>query len=139
MKLSDLNDNLLKRMSSKDRASMGLLTSDEAMAKFKARSEKELQESICSLLRLRGIAFYRTRMDRAQTGTVGWPDITCAVDGIPLGLEAKIGNTKPTQDQLDCHSQMMKNGWRVYVVRSLPEVKEILDALEQEHLLSIKF
>lgn len=132
MKLSQVTEGLLRCMDTSQRRSLGKagMLPEEAQAAFVARSEKELQEAITKLLTLRGIAFYRSRMDRKTSGTVGWPDFTFALAGAAVALEVKHEKGETSPEQIACIAKMRSNGWHVYIVRSLPEVRDILDGRE---------
>lgn len=129
MKLSNVTEGLLRCMNTADRRKLGKvgMLPEEAQAAFVARSEKEVQEAICKLLTLRDIAFYRARMDKRTGGTIGWPDFTLALNGQAIALEVKHEKGTTSPEQVACIAKMRRNGWDVYVVRSLDEVRAILD------------
>jgi hypothetical protein len=135
----NLPDNILTKMSAADRRKLGVQTSEEAQAAFVAKNEKQLQNAIASLLNLRGIWFCRSRMDRATTQQKGVPDFLLAAGYRPVALEVKFGKGQLSVEQMTTHNAMLRNGWRVHVVRELSEAREILDALDKEHEDSIKF
>ncbi len=132
MNKTDLTDPILRRMSKTARAQFGLQTSEEAQATFTARSEGELQKQICNLLNLRGIWYSWSRMDRRTTAKVGTPDFLLVVNRVPIALEAKHGKGKLSEDQERTHQQMTRDGWKVRVVRSLEEVRVILNCAGAE-------
>lgn len=136
---SSIPENILRRMSVKDRKELGVQTAEEAQATFIARNERELQNQISQFLRMKGIWFYNARMDRATTAAKGVPDYLLAWGYQPVAMEVKFGNGKLSTEQMATHNAMLKNGWRVYIVRSVEDVKIILDSLEREHEKSIKF
>lgn len=131
MKVASLTDAVRRRMSAKDRASLGAhgQTSEEAQSKFIAGSERELQQQLVSILRLRGIAFLWSRMDRKTTCTTGWPDLTFVVNGTPVAMEVKHGKGKLREEQEMIRDTMISNGWHWHCVRSLDEARAILDTL----------
>lgn len=139
MRTSEITDNIISKMSPADRKRLNVQSAEEAQAKFIAKSERELQNAIANLLSLRGIWFCRSRMDRATTQAKGVPDFLLAAGYLPVALEVKYGNGHLSVEQMATHNAMLRNGWRVHVVRELGEVKEILDALEQEHTESIRY
>lgn len=71
-----LPESYLKCMSEEDRKKLGKggRTWEESLARGEARSEKELQDWIGNLLRLKGIEAIRSRMDRKTSNNVGCPD-----------------------------------------------------------------
>lgn len=124
-------ESIRKLMSPADRAPLGkaAMTNDEAQAKMDGKREKDLQENIAALLRIRGIAFFRQRMDRKTTGTVGWPDFTFAINGKAVAFEVKLPGEQPTPEQNACILAMDRNGWHVVVVHSEQQAIEQLEAL----------
>lgn len=105
-------------------------TSAEVSEKQNTKREKELQENIANLLRQRGIWFFRQRMDRRTTGTVGWPDFTFAVFGRPVVFECKLPGRRLTKEQDECLNRLMANGWRFAVIESEVEAVAVLNQLE---------
>jgi hypothetical protein len=105
---------------------------EEALAMQQAKSERELQKQIGNLLRLRGIEFNVSRMDRRKTDRPAWPDFTFAFCGVPIAIEAKTPGANPTADQLAIHARMRANGWRVFIVRGLTEVISLLADVHRE-------
>lgn len=123
-----LPDKFLSRMSASDRKSLGKAgkTSPECRADAMNRSERELQREIAEYLRMRGIEFINPPMNRRSTLPVGWPDFTFAHNGVPVAVEVKVWGETPRQDQKARHEAMRGNGWRVYVVSSLLDLREVL-------------
>lgn len=99
----------------------------ETERKPRGRGERQLQDLIADYLRLRGICFYRARMDKPTTGRVGWPDFTFALNGQAWALEVKVGDAKPTEAQQATMMAMQTDGWMVRVVRSVDEVRAIVN------------
>lgn len=124
-----LPENILRRMSPEDRKTLGKAgqTAAEAGAVADKRAERILQREIAQYLNLRGIAYGWARTDKRSTYTESWPDFTCAVNGTPVAFEVKNATGKPTAEQEKCHEAMRGNGWQVFVVRSLAEVKAVVD------------
>lgn len=135
MKLTDLTDKQKRLMSEADRKSFGKhgMTAHEANKAFVLRSEKDLHRQIRNLLNLNGIPFCEARMDRKSSITIGWPDITFAVDGIPVAWELKfLGALSP--DQARVKIAMEKHGWKYRVIRSLVEAQaHLLGLNDQAH------
>ncbi len=128
MKATELPDTMLKMMSAKDRDALGVQTAEEAMAKFVARNERELQVCIGNLLRLRGIWFYCARTDKRTTTAKGCPDFLFAANCHPIAWEVKHGKGKLSADQERTRDAMIKNGWEWHLVTSVQQAKELLDA-----------
>lgn len=132
MKTTTLPENFLRCMSAEDRKLLGKggMTADEALEKYEARNEKQLQEQICNYLRLHGIWFARSRMDRATTNGLGQPDFIASLPreknyGMtypsPVAIEVKFGNGELSDDQERVREQMLKCGWEYHVVRTFQE------------------
>lgn len=138
-----LHSEKFARLLSKDeRKKAGVQTAAEANAKCEARSERELQDQICAYLTLRGVKrIVRSAMHRKSTTPVGTPDLLFCFHkfvrhgpyvsgkGIPFAFEVKVGNAQPTPEQKQALKDFMGDGWNVRVIRSLDEVKQILDSL----------
>lgn len=103
---------------------------EEIAVEQAVKSERQLQDNISRLLRIRGIAFFWQRMDRRTTGTVGWPDFIFAVDGYACAFEVKMPDNHPTKEQLDMHQAMRANGWSVWLIYSEREAVDVLNELE---------
>jgi hypothetical protein len=129
-----LPDKLVRMLPLEERKRLGrhCMTQEERQEKIDAKSEKQLQENIASLIRQRGITFNVSRMDRATTGKIGWPDFTFALPrkpyGIPCAIECKLPGQEPTREQVECMMALVRDGWFVRVVRS---EQEFLDALKE--------
>lgn len=124
-----LPDQFLRCMTTADRKvfALGQSTPEEAIAKADVKAERQLQSFLVGLLRLRGIEPLWFRTDKRSRATVGWPDITFAVDGRAIAWEAKLPGEKPRADQIAVHCRMIRNGWTVDVVTSVNEGIKLLD------------
>jgi hypothetical protein len=124
-------ENLLRCVNPADRKKLGPAgqTAEEAMASFTAKSEKDLQKQICNLLSLRGIVYINPPMHKRSILPPGWPDFTFALAGVPVAIEAKIGKEQPSDEQREMHALLTRDGWKVRVVRSLEEVRTILNCV----------
>lgn len=91
-------------------------------------SEKLMQEAFCQWLRNEGLPFFRQRMDKAATGTKGWPDFTICENGRCILIETKFGKGKLSTDQVFCHAELAKSGCRVFVCRELSAAIELVQA-----------
>jgi hypothetical protein len=132
-----LPDNLLRKMSPVDRQQFGkhCKTAEERHTSNVCKSEREMQKNIDGLLRQRGIVFYRARMDKATTGTLGWPDFTlCAKGGRMICLECKMPGEQPTPEQIACMAGLMRAGAFVRVVHSESEALKALADAEAEQV-----
>lgn len=91
-----------------------------------------MQEAFCQWLRSEGLPFFRQRMDRAATGTVGWPDFTVCLSNRVLLIETKFGKGKLSTAQVFCHAELARAGCRVHVVRNLSAACELVSAWRQQ-------
>ncbi len=60
----------------------------------------------------------------------GIPDYTITYRGVTFHLEAKAGKNKPTVRQQQTIDKINRAGGKACVVRSVKEVKDILDTVE---------
>ena len=116
-------------MSKKDRAPLGKagLTTEEIQLKNDLELERDLQKDVHNLLRQRDVLVITNRFGKRSTATKGVPDFNFSWNCRPYAFECKVGNRKPSQRQLETHMHMRRNGWLVFVVRSLKEAQEFLD------------
>lgn len=124
-----LPENILNKMDKKDRASLGKagLTKEEVSDKVMIKNERELQNQIAGYLRLREIAFCRSRMDKKTTNTLGWPDFVFAIEGKPIAFECKMPGKKPDEEQIKCHNAMLKNGWHIHTIYSFDQAVDSIN------------
>jgi hypothetical protein len=124
-------DRLVRMLPPEERKRLGrhCMTQEERQEKIDAKSEKVFQDQIASLLRHREIFFGQQRMDRRSNIVIGYPDFWFCYRGVPIALEAKVGSNQQTPEQIEAQRKMTENGWNYYVVRSLTEVKEILERI----------
>jgi hypothetical protein len=140
-----LPPSFLRCLSPSDRKSLGKagMTPEEAIAKQEVKSERDLQQQIANLLRLRNIEFFWQRMDKRTTGKVGQPDFifsvlgTQTIDGEPLvegysvAWEAKLptGELSIEQSQMAIRLQSPPNNWHWRIIRSVDEALSELKAM----------
>jgi len=141
MKSTTLPENILRRMDTTQRKSLGKSgrTSEEIDAKKGLELEKEIHRQIDQWLRSKDIIFQHERMDGKTRGTVGWPDFTfCWIRPgnwesfekvFAIGCEVKRPGCSPTREQVEIHERMRRNGWTVLVVHSLQELIQELKKL----------
>ena len=125
-----LPNHVLEKMDPADRKRLGKagITMKEAIEKAEVKQEKDLHEQIVAYLEQHhGVKVGHARMDKKSTFTEGWPDLTFSINGKACALELKVGKKKPEPEQMACMSDMLVDGWRVQVVRSLEEVKQFLE------------
>ena len=68
-----------------------------------------------------------------QYGTAGIPDIIVCYKGRFYGLEAKVGKNKPTRLQAATIEQIKRAGGTAAVVRSVEDVKTLIQNTEEHH------
>lgn len=133
-KTTILPDNILRRMDKKDRVDLGKagVTAEEANEKQQQRNEREVHRQIENWLRLKGIWFSHSRMDRKTTQALGTPDFIFSyiymgamIDKIPTAVEVKVGGNKLTPEQESVRMSMLANGWTYHIVSSLEQLKAI--------------
>ena len=127
-----LPDNILRRMPDAQRKRLGKRgqTLKEAIEKQEVKAERDLHKQIVSYLEQHhGIKVGHARMDRKSTFTVGWPDLTFAIQGKACALELKVGTNVLESEQRECLAKMVADGWSVAVVYSLEEAKEWLERM----------
>ncbi len=113
-----------------DRQALGLKTKAQRIEKIERTSERELQDQIAGLLRVKGIAFAQQRMDRKSNVAKGWPDFVFAHYARPIAFEVKTGRNQQTEEQYQTQNTMELNGWSYHVIRELDQVLTILKAIE---------
>ena len=67
-----------------------------------------------------------------QYGTAGIPDLIVCYKGKFIAFEAKVGKNKATPLQDTTIKRIIKAGGYALVVRTLDEVKEIIEALAKD-------
>ncbi len=127
--IGPIPDNILRRMAPEDRKVYGKagMTLEELEVKNSLQSEEELQEATASLLRLRNIRCFRSRMDKRPTGPTGWPDFIFAVRGRACAFECKRFGESPEPHQSEVMAALTNDGWFVRVVRSELQVVKALN------------
>jgi hypothetical protein len=106
-----------------------------ASCRSELNTERELQGQIVNLLRLKGVEVLWHRTDKKSAATVGWPDLTFAVESglrtVAIGMEVKLPGKKLSTEQQKVAVEMMNppNSWTYHVVTSVDEVLSILRKL----------
>lgn len=126
-----LPDNITRLMSPEERAKRGIMSNAEITARNIAISEKKLQEDAYAYLsQHRGLTIGKNRMDRKTSYTVGWPDMVFCYRGHACALEFKVDSNTTSKEQDECIAGMTRDGWKVAIVRSLPEVQAFLNSMD---------
>jgi hypothetical protein len=134
--IQTLPENILRRMSEADRKQLGkgFRTAAECEAVAVAKSEKQLQQDLYSLLHRRGHRPRMQRMDRKSNVAVGMPDISFEVGGRSCHWEVKLPGKHPTGDQIRTMAELAAepNCAYVRVIRSYREGLEDLEKITKE-------
>ncbi len=134
MNTSDLTDPLIRRMSPAARAQLGVQTSDEASTKFVAKSERELQNQICNLLRQRGIWFDQDAMHKRRTGTKSAPDFQFPLCGRFVAWEVKHNGGKLDAGQERTRDKIINQGGEWRLITNLEAARAHLDAITATYI-----
>ena len=124
--------NLLKCMSEADqrRFSRSGKTPAEAREHAMAKDERELQRQIANYLRLHGIWFTQSRMDRRTSNTVGTPDFIFCYRGRFVAWEVKCPWAKALRpEQANARDSIIEAGGEWRLVTTLAEGKEHLEEI----------
>lgn len=129
-----LPPHIIELVDAADRKALGLKTREEAIAAAEVKSERDLHRQVGALLRLRGIEYFESRMDKPTTQRRGVPDIlfcvTLKVKGpgdlrwpVGVGWELKLPGKKldPDQEQMLERMTSPPNAWCVRCVHSVDE------------------
>jgi len=93
--------------------------------------EKDLVKKISDYLKTENDLFF-WKEHGGQFGTAGIPDIIVCYKGRFLAFECKVGKNKPTVLQEVTIRQILRAGGYAMVVRSVDEVKEVIQAFKKE-------
>ena len=102
-------------------------TNEEIELRNELELERDLQKDVHNLLRQRDILVITNRFGKRSTATKGVPDFNFLWNCRGYAFECKVGNRQPSQKQLETHMHMRRNGWLVFVVRTLNEARDFLD------------
>jgi hypothetical protein len=141
-----LTERILHMIKKDDRKKLGLKTQDEIAAQGEVKSEKELHKQIENLLRLKGVQFFSSRMDKRTTTQVGMPDFIFSLAfkpspdqtmgsllSWPLGCawELKLPGKKLDAEQQAMFDRMTTspNAWCCRLITSIEQALEELQKL----------
>jgi hypothetical protein len=93
--------------------------------------EKDLIKKISDYLKTVDNLFF-WKEHGGQYGTAGIPDLIVCYKGRFIGFECKVGRNKPTVLQEVTIKQILRAGGYAIVVRSVDEVKEVIEAFKKE-------
>jgi len=141
-----LPQNIVDRMSQEDRAAYAKtvgypnagLTSNEAREKAIVKDEKELQKQVAGYLRMLGLWYAQSRMDRRTANTVGTPDFITVYKGQPVFWECKTPwAAKLRPEQAETRDAIIAQGGQWRLITALSEAQAHLreiDATKNELL-----
>lgn len=129
MKASSIPDHMLKLIRASDRKALHLQTSDEAMAAFSAKSERELQVQIGNLLHQRGIWFDQDAMHKRRTGTKSAPDFQFPYCGRFVAWEVKHDGGKLDAGQERVRDKIINQGGDWRLITNLEAARKHLDSI----------
>lgn len=127
-----LPEHILARLRPEDRAQLGRAgqTKAEAEQRYSDGQEDRLQKDIRQYLNLHAIVFICPSMRRRSALPSGWPDFTFAYRGAPCAVEAKAGKNDLDPDQRKMREQMLANGWRWLLARSVADVQAMFREID---------
>lgn len=122
---------IASKMSPNDRKTAGVKTVKESVVDALAKSEKQLQNQLYSLLFRRGHKPRMQRMDRKSNIAIGMPDIQFSYYGQSVEWEVKMPGKNPDDIQAKTHRELEAepNCAIVRVIRSYREGMAHLDEL----------
>lgn len=88
-------------------------------------TEAQLQTKVMRYLKSKGI--YSRKIH--DTYTSGLPDVICCINGMFVSFELKSATGTQSKIQIAEESKIIKAGGKYFLVRSLDEVKNILNNL----------
>lgn len=135
--LRNVPESFRKRIAPEHRKEIGrdAMTMEEHAEKNAEKLEKQLHADITSFLRMKGVrVVIHSRTDRKSTNNVGLPDLCFVFNSTPMAFEVKRPGKNPSPEQEVCIHDMQMDGWSVYVVRSLQEVRDILSGVPSKML-----
>jgi len=127
-----LPENILTKLSAKDRKAIGQPTAAEAQGKYEAGQEDKLQKDMANLLTHRGVYWDRPPMNKRSRAKLGRADFICGYRKRFLALEAKAGTRKQTPEQVKDQASVERSGCQYYVIHNCDQVKAILDQIDAE-------
>lgn len=107
-------------------------SSSEIEQKITGRAERELQNQVRQYLNQKGVSFICPAMFRKSELPLGWPDFTFAYQGIPVLWECESLKGELRESQERVVVQLIRNGWRFRLIRSLEQARIHLRKIDQE-------
>jgi len=119
-----VSEGFLQSLPEDERKKLGRagMTRAEALAKYRAGQEKQLQDDVMRWLDLHEIYFESDRMDKKTSGKKGRPDFRCCVMGRWVAFECKTEAGTLSKEQAEQAARLRKSGGTFVVVFSLQDV-----------------
>ena len=126
-----LPDHVIRLIAAPERKALGLKTQEEAALAAEIKSERDLHKAVGNLLRLRGIEFFESRMDRKTTRRKGEPDFLFALERAAVAWELKLPGRQldPEQEKMFQKMSAKPNGWICRIIHSVDEALSELKRL----------
>lgn len=105
-------ERFLKCVAKEDRKPLGKAgeTIDEATARASVKLEREMHDQFAAWLRINGIHFIHTRMDKKSTMQKGWPDFTLIKAGRAICVEFKLRACTVSEEQSKVIRELLDDG-----------------------------
>lgn len=117
-----MSDEQVWRHEAKLRKPQKSLTTFEKLKEELDEDERKLQEHIAQYLRMRKIPFFRQRMDKRTTGTLGWPDFSFVLPGgKACFFECKVAGRKLTEEQEQVRQRLVAAGANYSIIYDLAQ------------------
>jgi len=125
-----VSEGFLQSLPEAERKKLGRagITRAEAIAKYRAGQEKQLQDDVTRWLNLHQIYFNSDRMDKKTSGKKGRADFRCCVMGHWISFECKTAAGTLSKEQAEDAARLRKSGGTFVVVFSLQDVLEAVRA-----------
>lgn len=94
---------------------------NEFSTKHDRMTERQISDGFCAFLRKEELSFVRARTDKKSGIQEGWPDVTVIHCGRAFLCELKTQAGQLSKKQIECHTELRKNGTLVTVARSVEE------------------
>jgi hypothetical protein len=117
-------ENILSKMSRKDREALGQNTAEEAIEKANHALEREEQKIFAQWLGFHHIPFVRARSDKPSTIRVGWPDFSIFRNGKTLFIEMKVYGGVLSKEQGEVAHELTTQGFFYCTERSSSDAIE---------------
>jgi len=123
--------NIIDRMSPRDRASLGRKSSNGARADAIAKTEREIHKEISKYLGLLNLWHCHSRMDRRTSNTVGTPDFLFAYRGRFVAWEIKCPWSRALRpEQAKAREAIIAQGGEWRLITSLAEAQAHLREID---------